>query len=417
MRPRETYTESVAEQSSAKPGPGNYTVGEVPFTHRGAGAAAAMLSKTKRFKQVIPEELPGAGQYNVSKPLGSSAHQGHHGAPPRASHHIKFTRKVAPSSVPSRQENLGYRVNGDGSLMKEQPNLASAEDIGPGRYDVAASTGGGGGDKYKGMQFGKRTGPRFPVSSVSKLITPAPSDYYTDSDSAPATISPRKAVSAPFSTHSPRKLVGDVTTEAPGPGTYTLPDPEAIRNPPRLQCFNSTSRRFVYREDHDAPPVGAYDDPRRAFEIKSVASDLVAKQTPFNQSSARFPVTYKRGNPGPNQYAIDRHPAFSINSRVNSKINYYSPAAFGSTDRRGNPFSARDAYDTPAPGEHQHSYQADQKDQKDHHKPAASYASKTPRLLPLSGLDTPAPTAYYPPIDESPAEPGTYICHHRRVKS
>ena len=165
---------------------------------------------------------------------------------------------------------------------------------------------------------------------------------------------------------------------------------EPAKRQPKIQCFNSTTRRFSSKTV-DGPPVGSYEDPRRAFAQSAHANPQSGRKqfaAPFGNSSTRFvEADPKKALPGPGRYTTQFHPDYSIQGKVASSINYHSPAVFGGTEQRVLPLANRDAHELPGPAQYESKVAEST-------KPAAIFVSKTPRVAPPSNLDTPTPTQY-----------------------
>lgn len=208
---------------------------------------------------------------------------------------------TAPS-IPAASQCYGYEENPEtGDLVMQRPmNVGykgeKGDTAGPLDYDpkltwVRKTT--------RSVDFSKGTNRPDITAKLAGLKhsgeSPGPGSYNltdyqsTQSNAAVRPVQPRKKNSVFESKVERLKEKRRFETMGPGPASYILPSTLKIEEKPdNVQCFGTSSSRFISKNETGAPGPGYYCQPISDFERKS----LDARKQKLRQPNHRDPIPF-----------------------------------------------------------------------------------------------------------------------------
>ncbi|XP_056600892.1 sperm-tail PG-rich repeat-containing protein 2 isoform X2 [Triplophysa dalaica] len=368
------------------PGPGQYNSDIIRSRIVGGNS---LHNRSKRFEDVV-SDVPGPGAYDVS-PAGkrtNHAEKSQRGL----SKGVKFLLSPDAPSIPSPGQAFGYEEDPQGVLHRFNPPIKD-QTLGPAFYSPAPeelfSS-----QKYKGVNFSRMMGRR---DQVKDGDVPGPGQYEPQEDHTALyeNVNLRREQRGRPELILPRyhELIAQQEEKkgVPGPGQYHIQSqferasyPHGVSNPP----FLSQAQRFSPVKD-EAPPVGAYDDPRGALD--ALKKPRAVNKSPFGLSAVRFlPENRVNATPGPGSYNVYDY-SLAQESLKKANLKGKRNGAFGCVAPRQLFHLSKEETQSPGPA----CYKVKTYEELYKKRSSAAFKSATERLAgSLCAQDTPPPGSY-----------------------
>ncbi|XP_067296404.1 sperm-tail PG-rich repeat-containing protein 2 isoform X2 [Pseudorasbora parva] len=341
------------------PGPGQYN-SDITRNHVLGGNS--LQNRSKRFDDVV-SDVPGPGAYDVTKnvsPSGKRKTTNPEKSMKAVFKVVKMLLNPDAPSIPSPGQGFGFEEDPQGVLHRHKPPTRD-QSLGPAFYnplpeELSSS------QKYKGVQFGKMSGRREQVKGGDG---PGPGQYELQDD------------------HTVHYENVNLTRE------QRVRSELAVPRYHELVALQEEKKRFSPVKD-DAPPVGAYDDPRCALEILKKGRGV--KKNPFGLTAVRFlPENRSKATPGPGAYNVFDY-GLAQESLKKASLKSTRKGAFGSVAPRRLFLPSKEEMSTPGPAQ----YKVEKTNEALYKKQStAAFKSATDRLVgSLYAKDTPPPGSY-----------------------
>jgi len=296
------------------------------------------------------DDTPGPGHYTVPStiiPQKSNYVQTYD----EQSEEMSWSRMPTAPSIPAANQCYGYEENpATGDLVMQRPmnqgyKGEKGDTAGPLDYKPKLSQTK---RNVRSIDFSKGTNRPDITSKLAGLkensSSPGPGSYNLidyQSTQANAAVKPvqRRKKNAVFESKVERlKEKRRYETMGPGPASYVLPSTLKVEDrPDHVQCFGTSSSRFLEMHETGAPGPGFYGRPMSDFERRSLeARKQKLRQpnhreaVPFLSSGQRF-VSSKNNQFGsaPGSYEFPGTMASEIKKKLTSRV-----GAFGTTSKR-----------------------------------------------------------------------------------
>ncbi|KAI7813410.1 sperm-tail PG-rich repeat-containing protein 2 [Triplophysa rosa] len=369
------------------PGPGQYN-SDIIRSHIVGGNS--LQNRSKRFEDVV-SDVPGPGAYDVS-PAGKRMNHPEKSPRQGLSKGVKLLPSPDAPSIPSPGQAFGYEEDPRGVLHRFNPPIKD-QTLGPAFYSPAPeelfSS-----QKYKGVNFSQMMGRR---DQVKDADGPGPGQYEPQEDHTALyeNVNLRREQRGRPELILPRyhELIAQQEEKkgVPGPGQYHIQsqferasNPHGVSNPP----FLAQAQRFSPVKD-EAPPVGAYDDPRGALDV--LKKPRAVNKSPFGLSTVRFlPENRMNATPGPGSYNVYDY-SLAQESLKKANLKGKRNGAFGCVAPRQLFQPSKEETQSPGPAR----YKVKTYEELYKKRSSAAFKSATERLVgSLCAQDTPPPGSY-----------------------
>ncbi|XP_055054288.2 sperm-tail PG-rich repeat-containing protein 2 isoform X2 [Misgurnus anguillicaudatus] len=373
------------------PGPGQYN-SDITRSHILGGKS--LQNRSKRFEDAV-SDVPGPGAYDVSHNV---SHEEKIMKNPEkslkgVSKGVKLHLSPDAPSIPSPGQAYGYEEDAQGVLLRFNPPIKD-QTLGPAFYSPVTEEFSSS-KKYKGVHFSRMTGRK---EQTRDADGPGPGQYDLQDDHTAhyENVNLRQEQRGRPELILPRYheliTLQEEKKGVPGPGQYHIKsqfeDHNLHRGPASNPPFLSQAQRFSSSKD-EAPPVGAYDDPRCALELLKKSSGV--NKSPFGATAVRFlPENQMKSTPGPGAYNVCDY-SLSQESLKKSKVKGARKGAFGCVAPRQLFHPSKAGIHGPGPAQ----YNVMTKEELYKKRSTAAFKSTTNRLMgSLYAKDTPPPGSY-----------------------